>query len=197
MRCDEIWVCLLLLSAITAGIYWSLPHNVLRVITVNRRRQYEIWFMKMCDVMRCDEIWVCLLLLSAITAGIYWSLPHNVLRVITVNLQRELVLWWSYAAIKCVLEWVYGYIVLIVIPLFECGRSVIILNNSNQYIYNKLSRPIRFSSRDWISCLYKQLIQSLEENRIGQRPLLVDRLCQNAHLSHHMKIYQYKFNIWY
>ena len=122
--------------------------------------------------MRCDVMWVCLLLLSAITAGIYWSLPHNVLRVITVNLQRELVLWWSYAANKCVLEWVYGYIVLFVIPLFECGRSVIILNNSNQYIYNKLSWPIRFSSRDWISCLYKQLIQSLEENRIGQLSLL-------------------------
>ena len=148
--------------------------------------RYDLWRCVMWwDVMRCDEIWVCLLLLSAITAGIYWSLPHNVLRVITVNLQRELVLWWSYAANKCVLEWVYGYIVLFVIPLFECGRSVIILNNSNQYIYNKLSWPIRFSSRDWISCL------------LGQLPLLVDRLCQNAHLSHHMKIYQYKFNIWY
>ena len=131
MRCDEIWVCLLLLSAITAGVYWSLPHNVLRVITVNRRRQYEIWFMKMCDVMRwdvmrcdvmrcdemwwdvmrcdemwwnemrCDEMWVCLLLLSAITAGIYWSLPHNVLRVITVNRRRQYVIWSIWV------EWLY------------------------------------------------------------------------------------------
>ena len=73
---------------------WSHSHYVLRVITVNRRRQYVIWFMRMCDVMWCDVMrceCACRFYHQSLLEC--WSHCHYVVRVITVHWRRQYEIW--------------------------------------------------------------------------------------------------------